>query len=161
MPYIVDGNNLLGHLSPLELRNMQSRRTLVARLSIFQKIKRTKVHVVFDGPPDPEMAQEVKASSRKALSVLSPEPGSSADSVIKDLIMKQTDRRRLFVVSTDREIRSFARTQGAKSLNSADFLRELKKAEKRFLRAAELRKDVPAPSELEIEHWIELFRSRQ
>lgn len=159
MPYIVDGNNLLGHLSPHKLRDIQSRLTLAARLHVFQKVKRTKVHLVFDGSPDPDMEYEV--SSWKALSVLYPEPGSSADRVIKDLIMKQTDRRRLFVVSTDREIRNFTRAKGAKSLSCADFLLELKKAEKRFLKAAELRKDVASPSKLEIEHWIELFRSRQ
>ena len=42
MPYLIDGNNLIGHLPFLEIKTRESRFELIGRLLVFQKIKNYK-----------------------------------------------------------------------------------------------------------------------
>jgi predicted RNA-binding protein with PIN domain len=88
MPYLIDGSNLIGHIPTLDLFDPRSKHHLVAQLSIFQAIKKTTIILVFDGPPDAELIG--KKSRRKEFSLIWPDMGESADTVIKTLIKKQT-----------------------------------------------------------------------
>jgi hypothetical protein len=56
MAYLIDGNNFIGHTSRYEHRDPRSKRELTAKLWIFHKMKRTKIFLVFDGPPDPNIS---------------------------------------------------------------------------------------------------------
>lgn len=159
MPYLIDGNNLIGYLPSLEIRSDESRHELISRLIVFQKVKNTRVVVVFDGPPDPDLTEE----DFKGISffVHYPDFGQNADSVIKKIISKETDLRRFFVVSSDREIISFAKSKGAQSLKCPEFNKLLKKALKKYKKIMELEKNVELPSPLEVKLWSNLFERKK
>src|SRR4030042_1340718 len=112
MAYLIDGNNLLGRIAPHELRERGGREGLVVRLLAFQRVTRTRIHLVFDGSPEPEPVADVP---NPKFTVPYPGRGQSADDVIAGLIEQQTDRRNYFVVSSDRAIRGLAKAHGLRS----------------------------------------------
>lgn len=157
MAYLIDGNNLLGRIAPHELREKSGREGLVVRLLAFQKVTHTRIHLVFDGNPERERT-EVPVNPK--FTVLYPGEGQSADDVIEDVICRQTDRRRFFVVSSDRAIREFAKENGVTPVTSEAFARDLKTALKERKKQRELEKHVASPSPLEVNLWDEVFKSK-
>jgi predicted RNA-binding protein with PIN domain len=155
MAYLIDGSNLIGHLPYLELFDPRSKHRLVARLSIFQRAKRTKIFLVFDGYPDPELGGQ-KIDTKKFV-ILYPDQGQTGDTLIKEWIEKQTDLRHLYVVSSDREIKTFARMKGARVLTCEEFDKQLKKSLKKFRAEKDAKKSQKRLTPLEIDHWLEIF----
>jgi predicted RNA-binding protein with PIN domain len=158
MAYLIDGNNLLGRIAPHELREPSGRDGLVVRLLAFQRVTRARIHLVFDG--NPEVTPTDVAVNPK-FTIHFPGEGQSADDVIKDMISGQTDRRRFFVVSSDRSIRDLANKKGLEAVTSDVFARQLKTAIKEGKKRRELEKRTEAPTRLEIDLWDEMFRSRR
>ena len=157
MAYLIDANNLLGHLYAGYHRDPAHRSALVGKLRTFQRQTRTRVIVAFDGTapadfPDP---------GKEKFSILFPPPGESADSVIVDYICRRPDRRNLFVVSSDREIRAIAREAGATSLRCEEFVRILKKELREGRKAREMDKDEKDASALEVALWAEAFARKK
>ncbi len=159
MPYLIDGNNLIGHMPDLSLKNRVDRYRLISRLLNFQKVKNTRIVLVFDGPPDENFAPEKFQGI--PFSVRFPAIDEDADMVIQEILSQETDLRQFFVVSTDREIRRFAGASGAKSLKCKEFLRELKAAQRECRESKEMDKQEQFPSPLEIKHWTEIFRTKR
>jgi len=155
MGYLIDGNNFLGHIFPDELRGRRSRYVLVSRLLTFQKVKRSRIELVFDGPPDQDLI-EIQTRKKKFF-VHFPSPGQKADDIIKELIVRQTDFRQFFVVTSDRELKDFAQDKGAKTLSVKEFAAELKKALREHRAAVELEKKVATLSPFEIGLWLDTF----
>ena len=58
MPYIIDGNNLIGCSADISLQDPEARKKLMTLLKSFQETRKTKVTVFFDGEPD-EIARQV------------------------------------------------------------------------------------------------------
>jgi predicted RNA-binding protein with PIN domain len=159
MPYLIDGNNLIGHIPDLSLADSGSRSQLVSRLRRFQKVKNTRVILVFDGPPREEL--DLQDHSGLPFVILHPEPGRNADSLIEEIIKEQTDLRRFFVVSSDRDIRYFAGKNGAKSITCEDFHRELKGALREHRKESELEKTDTPPTPLEVKQWDAIFKAKK
>jgi predicted RNA-binding protein with PIN domain len=157
--YLIDGNNLIGHFSSADLRDPQSKPLLVSKLQRFQRQKKTRILVVFDGTPDLNLIG--KNYQRKNFSVIFPSFEQNADDTIKDIISKQTDLRRFFVVSSDREIRNFAKAKGAKSLSCKEFERELKSTLREHRKSLEEEKNVTSPSSFEINQWLKIFKDKK
>jgi predicted RNA-binding protein with PIN domain len=157
MAYLIDGNNLLGRIAPHELRERTGRDGLVVRLLAYQRVTRARIHLVFDGNPE-QTPTDVVVNAKFIIHY--PGAGQSADDVIRDMISRQTDRRRFFVVSTDRAIRELAKKNGLESLTSDVFARELKTVLKEGKKRRELEKRTEAPTELEVDLWGEVFRSK-
>lgn len=157
MAYLIDGNNLLGRIAPHELREKGGRDGLVLRLLAFQRVTRARIHLVFDGNPE-ETPTSVMANPRFIIHY--PGEGGSADDVIRDLILRQNDRRRFFVVTSDRALRDLARGRGIEAVTSDAFARELKAAIREGKKRRELDKRVEAPTSLEVVLWDEVFKSK-
>ena len=155
MPYLIDGSNLIGHIPTLDLFDPKSKHRLVWQLSVFQAVKKTTIILVFDGPPDPELFGE--KFRRKEFSLLWPEPEESADTVIKQMIEKQTDIRHFYVVSSDREIKNYARENKAKVLDCGEFHKLLKAALKEYKESRSMNKEDVRLSPLEMDHWLTIF----
>jgi predicted RNA-binding protein with PIN domain len=158
MAYLIDGNNLLGFSFPGQFKDPQSKRRLIWRLRVFQRIKRAKVILVFDGPPPDGFPGENPA--KKKFEIVHPPQGESADTAIKEIISRQRDLTKFKVISSDREIKAFARTRGARSISCKDFLSELKQALKENKEASEMEKNTDFPSSLEVKLWTEVFREK-
>lgn len=159
MAYLIDGNNLIGYLWPSRLRDPKSKYILISQLLIFKRLKKTKIYLIFDGPPLPDM--EIDKLQKKSLTVLFPALEENADQVIKRIIEKQTYLRRFFVVSSDREIRRFTKAKGAKSIDSREFRRLLKTSLKEYRKSLEMKKEEIILSPLEVDHWREIFERRK
>ena len=157
MAYVIDGNNLLGRIAPHELRERGGREGLVVRLLAYQRVTRARIHLVFDGNPE-ETPTAVPVNPK--FTIHYPGAGDSADDVIRDMVLRQTDRRRFFVVTSDRALRDLARKRGIEAVTSDAFARELKAAIKEGKKRRELDKRTETPSSLEIELWDEVFRSK-
>jgi len=155
MPFLIDGNNLIGHMPTLDLSDPRSKRRLVDQLAMFQAAKKTKIILVFDGPMDPDLAGD--DFRRKEFSILWPDMEESADSIIKKQIKIQTDLRRLYVVSSDREIQNFARKNKAKTLDCQQFHKRMRWALKEYKESQAMNKDDAALTSLEVEHWLDIF----
>lgn len=159
MAYLIDGNNLIGYLWPSRLRDPKSKYILISQLLIFKRLKKTKIYLIFDGPPLPDM--EIDKLQKKSLTVIFPALEENADQVIKRIIEKQTYLRRFFVVSSDREIRRFTKAKGAKSIDSREFRRLLKTSLKEYRKSLEMKKEEIILSPLEVDHWREIFERRK
>jgi hypothetical protein len=157
MAYLIDGNNLLGRIAPDELRERSGRDGLVVKLLAFQRVTRTRIHLVFDGNPERERT-EVPVNPK--FTILYPGEGQSADDVIEDVIRRLTDRRRFFVVSSDRAVREFAKENGVTPVTSELFAKELKAALKERRKQKEMEKHVDSPSPLEVDLWDEVFKRK-
>jgi len=157
MAYLIDGNNLLGRVAPQELRDKSGREGLVGRLLAFQKVTHTRIHLVFDGNPERE---RTAVPVNPKFTILYPGEGQTADDVIEDVILRLTDRRRFFVVSSDRAIREFAKANGVTMVTSEAFAKELKAALKERKKQKEMEKRVDSPSPLEVSLWDEVFKSK-
>lgn len=115
--------------------------------------------MVFDGPLDLNLMTE--KLQEKSFSVIYPLPGDEADTVIKKIISKQTDLRRFYVVSSDREIKSFAKAKGAKSLSCKEFDKKLKTTLKEYKKSLEKEKKAITLSPLEVNHWLKIFKNKK
>ncbi len=155
MGYLVDGNNVLGHLFPGEPRDRRSRYLLVSRLLAFQKVKNQRLELVFDGPPDQDLA-DIHLRQKKFF-VRFPAAGQKADDIIKEVIARQKDFRHFFVVTSDRELRDFARAKGAKALSVKEFASLVKKILREHRAAAELEKKTTTLTPFEIKLWLDTF----
>lgn len=158
MAYLIDGNNFIGYEDPQSLIDPEGRRRLLSKLQIFRRIRRTKVLLVFDGPPDPDL--KVESSGNKPLLLIYPEREQSADDVIKAIVTRQKDFRRFFVVSSDRELQEFARSKGARILSCPEFSRQLRDVLKINRKRREMEKNVEAPSQLEIDLLSDLLKRK-
>lgn len=159
MAYLIDGNNFIGYSSPSDLKDPKSRYDLVSKLLIFQIFKRTKIFLVFDGLLDPNLITE--ELQKKSFSVIYPPPGEDADIVIKKIISKQTDFRRFYVVSSDREIKHFAKAKRAKSLSCKEFDKKLKTTLKAYKKSLETKKKTISLSPLEVNQWLKIFKNKK
>lgn len=157
MAYLIDGNNLLGRIAPHELRERGGRDGLVVRLLAFQRVTRSRIHLVFDGNPE-ESRTAVPVNDK--FTIHYPGAGQSADDVIRDVIEAQADKRRFFVVTSDRALRDLARKRGLEAVTSDVFARELKGAIKEGKKRRELEKRVEDPSALEIDLWGQVFKAK-
>jgi predicted RNA-binding protein with PIN domain len=155
MGYLIDGNNFLGHIFPGEIRNPRSRTLLISRLLAFQKVKKSRIELVFDGPPDLDLAE--KHFPQKKFFVHFPSPGQKADDIIKELISRPKDSRQFFVVTSDRELKDFAKANGAKTLSVKEFASRLKKVLRERRAAAELEKKATSLSPFEVRLWLDTF----
>lgn len=159
MAYLIDGNNFIGHISPYNIKDPRNKFHLVSKLLIFQRIKKTRIFLVFDGAPDQNLTGE--NFQKKNFNITFPHFNQNADGVIKEIISKQTDLRRFFVVSSDREIKRYAKEKGAKSLGCKEFNHELKAILKEHKKSLEAEKKVSPPSPLEISHWQKIFKNKK
>ncbi|MBN2198875.1 MAG: NYN domain-containing protein [Candidatus Aminicenantes bacterium] len=158
MAFVVDGSNLLGHRAPGGHRDPEERIRLVSALLAFQRLTRTRILLVFDGPPDERL---LDGRTTDKFDILFPPPGEKADGIIQDLIAAFPDRRHLILVTSDRELRAFARSRGASCRTAAEFDRRLKSALRQSRKARELDKPRESPSPLETQIWLDLFKNRK
>ncbi len=121
--YIIDGNNLIGkikHFSSLQKKDKQStREKLVFYLERYFSSKKAQVTLHFDGFANlPINSQKIKIIYSE---------NKIADQKIKQQIEKSKTPRNLIVVSSDNNIKEFARVCSAKTLSSEDFALEIQK----------------------------------
>ena len=127
MPYIIDGNNLIGTSPDIAIEDIDGREKITVLVEKFQNRKNNNVILVFDGEPK-NAAYENTINGK--FKVLYPRYGMSADDVIKNMLEEYTNFKDVILISSDRELKTFAKKKGAKTINSIEFYYELKRTYK-------------------------------
>jgi predicted RNA-binding protein with PIN domain len=152
MPYLIDGNNVIGQIPGWHRDKAGSRRDLIRRLADFAKSKRARIIVVFDGAPD---AAFPDSSSFNGVKIFYADRGSDADSRIEKLVETSKDKRGLTVVTSDRLLGRKVGFQGAKVMRSGDFRKLMDRTEQADTRST----DKVEPVVDEMDSWLRYFGS--
>ncbi len=155
MPYIIDGNNLIGCAPDFSLADPEARSKMVSIIKKFQESKNTKVTVVFDGAPQ---GSELRNPINSKLTVVYPRYGLSADDEIKRILENYRQVKETILVTADRELKTFAKDMGIRTLNSIEFFYTLKKTSVSHGKKEETLKRVNTRvSQNEVEQWLKIF----
>jgi predicted RNA-binding protein with PIN domain len=158
MPYIIDGNNLIGSAPDFSLGDPEARGKMVAIIKKFQESKNARITVVFDG--EPQGSERLNPINAK-MSVVYPRYGLSADDEIKKILEGYRHVKETVLVSTDRELKAFAKELGARTVNSIEFYYLLKKNSLSHGKREETLKRVNARvSPVEVEQWLKIFNDK-
>lgn len=122
MPYLVDGNNLIGHTRSLRLNDDASRHALVQKLVRFHNAGGGQVTIVFDGEPGTLVPAGLMLGGVK---VLYSGARSDADTKIKTMVSARGDPQNIIVVSSDNAVYNYARHHGAKAMKCHEFNRKI------------------------------------
>jgi len=119
MPYLIDGNNLLGAGRDRRLGIPTDEREMVLRLSAFAAARRAHLTVVFDGArPAGARASASRIRIRYAGKRI-------ADDVIVDLVRSSGAPRDIVVVTSDRDLRSRVRAASGRVMGCREFAEAL------------------------------------
>jgi predicted RNA-binding protein with PIN domain len=117
VPYLIDGNNLLGSWGGPAIPG-DGRTEVLRRVSAFCRAKGARAVLVFDGAP---FRPDVGAQELGSVSVRFPAEGHDADSLIRDLVDGARSPAELVVVTSDKALYSYARTRGARVLRAHEW----------------------------------------
>lgn len=155
MPYIIDGNNLIGSSPDISLEDSNSRKEIVAIVKKFQKKKNSKIIVVFDGEPDNFTSEE---NPTEKIVIKYPPIGDSADDEIKRILEGYTYFRDVILVTSDRELKNVAKKKGVKVINSIEFYYELKRVYRATGKIEMKQKRIDTKlSDGEVDQWLKIF----
>ena len=155
MPYIIDGNNLIGCSPDIELSDPESRNKLISLLRRYQRNRNNKIILVFDGEPDGIGSRDDPSSK---FTIRYPTYGHTADEEIKRQLSGYTTCKDVVLVTSDRELKTFARDKGARTVNSIEFYFELKRVNRIQGARDESQKRIEASiSNREVDQWLKIF----
>lgn len=146
MPYLIDGNNLLGSWGGPRDEN-DRRGEVVRRVSAFCRAKRVRATIVFDGHP---LRGDMAAQDLAPVSVRVPPEGQDADTVIRELVERAPRPQELIVVTSDKALYSYVKTLGARVMRA----HEWNQAERQLDRPAGEEKP---EREDDVEGWLKRF----
>lgn len=150
MHYLIDGNNVMAQRIGWHKDKRAARKGLIRDLSRFIAVHRGKIKVVFDGRPDEEFPDGTRY---KSVQILYARYGSDADSRIKEIIHGASYKRDMVVVSSDRDLVSFANRQGTRTISSGRFRKMLDYAGK-----TRTEREKPLTGEsVDIDDWLNYF----
>jgi predicted RNA-binding protein with PIN domain len=152
MPYLIDGNNLLGSWggpAPAGDRRME----VVRRVVAFCRARGARATVVFDGLP---FRAELGGQDLGPVALRFPQEGRDADSVIKDIVDRATRPAEILVVTSDKALYSYARTRGTAVLRAHEWNALLRGAAPRSSRLQTAPSEKPE-RETDIEGWLKRF----
>jgi predicted RNA-binding protein with PIN domain len=117
LPYLVDGNNLIGSWGGPTPRD-DRRAEVVRRVAAFCRAKNARATIVFDGGP---LRHDFAAQQLGRVCLRVPEPGADADSVIRGLLDLATRPGDWVIVTSDKALYSYAKTRGARVLRAHEW----------------------------------------
>ncbi len=114
MPYLLDGNNLIGSVRRTARPSEQDRDALIAELA--DRLRRTRARAIlfFDGPA----GERVRALG--SLTIRTPSGGSADDAILREIGASSAPRE-CVVVTADRELTRRVRDAGARILSPEEF----------------------------------------
>jgi predicted RNA-binding protein with PIN domain len=154
VPYLIDGNNLLGSWGGPAVPG-DGRHEVVRRVSAFCRAKGARATIVFDGAP---FRAELADQHLGAVTVRFPAQGLDADSLIRTILDAVDRPGDWIVVTSDKPVYSYARTRGARALSAREW-NELGRQEGRAPRSLVARDratDKP-DRETDVEGWLKRF----
>jgi predicted RNA-binding protein with PIN domain len=147
MPYLIDGNNLLGSWGGP--RGDDGRAEVVRRVAVFCRARGARATIVFDGHP---LRSDMDTQTLGAVTLRVPPEGKDADDVIRDLVKRAPRAADLIVVTSDKALYSYVKTLGASILRA----HEWNALERRVSPAGPDAGEKP-DRETDVEGWLKRF----
>jgi predicted RNA-binding protein with PIN domain len=151
VPYLIDGNNLLGSWGGPAVPG-DGRMEVVRRVAAFCRAKGARAVLVFDGAP---FRPDLEGQQLGAVSLRFPPQGGDADSVIREAIDRSARPGELVVVTSDKPVYSYARTRGAQVLRAHEWNALARGAKPRTAKG-QPRGEKPE-RETDVEGWLKRF----
>jgi predicted RNA-binding protein with PIN domain len=117
VPYLIDGNNLLGSWGGPQ-QGDDRRAEVVRRVAAFCRARGARATLVFDGHP---LRPDLEAQDLGPLSLRVPPRGESADDVIRRLVDLSHRPKDIIVVTSDKALYSYCRTRGTAVLRAHEW----------------------------------------
>jgi predicted RNA-binding protein with PIN domain len=118
---VIDGYNLIRQSTMLsaqeELSLELGRDALLERLRQYKRVRSHRITVVFDAANKPFLAEERKR--QRGIRVIYSGQGETADTVIKRICRNEGEK--VLLVTTDRELASYAEAHGSVAMDSENF----------------------------------------
>ena len=147
MPYLIDGNNLLGSWGGP--RGDDGRAEVVRRVASFCRARGARATIVFDGHP---LRHDMASQTLGPVTIRVPDAGRDADDVIRDIVRQASRAADFIVVTSDKALYSYVKTLGASILRAHEW------------NALERRVTPPAPEggekpdrETDVDGWLKRF----
>jgi predicted RNA-binding protein with PIN domain len=117
VPYLIDGNNLLGSWGGPAVAG-DGRHEVVRRVADFCRVKGASAIVVFDGAP---FRAEIVDQQLGSVTIRFPPAGLDADTLIRQIVDGADRPGDFVVVSSDKPVYSYARTRGARAITAREW----------------------------------------
>lgn len=149
MPYVIDGNNLLGSWGG-PTSGDDRRAEVVRRVAAFCRARGAKATLVFDGHP---LRHDMEAQDLGPLRLRVPPHGQDADTVIREIVDGTERPTELIVVTSDKALYSYAKTAGASVLRA----HEWNAIERRLVLPSASASGEKPDKEDDVEGWLRRF----
>jgi predicted RNA-binding protein with PIN domain len=153
LPYVIDGNNLLGSWGGPAVEG-DGRLEVVRRVAAFCRARGARATVVFDGAP---FRPELGGQELGALTIRFPAPGHDADSLVRAIVDEAKRPADLIVVTSDRPLYSYARTRGAQVLRAHEWNALARKPPAPGPGRRALPRSEKPEHETDVEGWLKRF----
>ena len=150
MPYLIDGNNLIGAIPIIDIRDSEAREKLSQLLFRYQKTKRNSIVVVYDGPPPDGSPSELYMGRTR---IIYAGPESDADNRIKSMVKEARSPDQWIVVSSDKQVFSYCQWAGAKVMRVMPFFEDIK----RTLESAGEEASNQEMRDEDVDEWLSYF----
>ena len=147
MPYLIDGNNLLGSWGGP--RGDDGRAEVVRRVAAFCRARGARAMIVFDGHP---LRHDMDTQTLGSVTLRVPPPGKDADDVIREVVKRAPNPRDLIVVTSDKALYSYVRTLGAAILRAHEWNALERRVSPSHAEAGE-----KPDREADVDGWLKLF----
>ena len=118
---VIDGYNLIRQSATLSAQEEFSlelgRDALLERLRQYKRVRSHRITVVFDAANKPFLAEQ--RNQHKGIRIIYSGQGETADTVIKRICRNEGEK--VLLVTTDRELASYAEAHGSVAMDSEDF----------------------------------------
>lgn len=152
MPYVIDGNNLLGSWGEFRGRG-DAREAVVRRVVEACRARGVRAVLVFDGAP---LRGDLPGQHLGGVSLRFPRPGEDADTVIRALVDAAPRPAELTVVTSDKALYSYCRTRGAAVLRAHEWNRLQRQPRPATSRLRAVQGEKPE-READVAGWLERF----
>lgn len=155
MPYIIDGNNLIGASPEMSLEDSEAKEKLTEILNKYQMTRNNNIILIFDGPS--ETSGSKKELNNKFTVIYCPE-AKSASEKIKSQLTNYNNFKDVVLITSDKELKKFGKNKGAKVINAIEFYYELKRFNRINGKKEESQKRIDAElSDNEVDQWMKIF----
>jgi predicted RNA-binding protein with PIN domain len=151
VPYLIDGNNLLGSWKTCAAPGEDGRAEVLRRVAAFCRSRGASAVLVFDGAP---WRAGLPRQSLGRLTVVFPEEGSDADEVIRRTVDRAARPTDWTVVTSDKAVYSYARSRGTAVLRAHEW-----NALERSARSRPVPGSEKPDREEDVEGWLRTFGS--
>ena len=147
MPYLLDGNNLIGIVRKTSRPSEEDRAALIAEIAGRLRNTRAKAAIFFDGPAG------TRAAGLGSLSVRASTGGSADDAIVREIERSRAPAE-VVVVTADRGLARRARDAGAKVSGPGEFFA-------RFGRGTPDGAKDSSGTKVDVEEWTRYFEDER